>query len=145
MKGSPLHQLLIVVLFFGGLLLPMLTFSGKAPPAPEPVDHGHAHTQEERLVTAWATLHFAHPPLHLHLHQGARDLWHLDPTGETEFETELELGMSGDFAEIIAHVIWPANTPESVVELTLEPDGLEKRTRTAWGHKKLDTVLVFQW
>lgn len=145
MKVCPLHQLMIVALFFGGLLLPMLMLSRKAPPVPGPVDHGHVHAQEETLVTAWATLHFAHPPLHVHLHQGARDLWHLDPTSETEFETELELGMSGDFAEIIAHVTWPANTPESVVELTLEPDGLQERTRSEWGRTKLDTILAFQW
>jgi hypothetical protein len=32
-----------------------------------------------------------------------------------------------------------------VVELTLEPDGLDERTSSAWGRTKLDTILAFQW
>lgn len=144
MIGFPLRQLAVTAALFLGLLIPLAALSRRQPPAPV-LAIDHVHDVERTQITAWATLHFAHPPLHVHLHQGDREIWHLDPTDEKEFESEIVLGVGNGFAEIVAHVVWPAGTPESVIELTLEPDGMEARTISDWGHGKLDTVLMFEW
>ena len=145
MKGSPVRELVCVLLIFAALAVPLVSLTNREP---KPVVHlGHRHVRGGNAsnIVAWATLHFAHSPVHVYIHQSDRETWHLDPKGETEFEEEVTLGIHDGFIELIVHVEWPPDTPESVVDLTLEPDGLPAQSASAWGRAKLDTVMVFDW
>lgn len=148
MRGAPWLECVAVVGAFALLAVPVRKLVRDGETAAPTHVHAHAphgHHGGEAVAT-WATLHFAHPPSHVHLHQGDTDLWHFDPSGGgTLFDTEFPVRMSRGFAEIVAHVAWPKGTPESVVELVLEPDGRPRRTASAWGRGELHTVLVFQW
>ena len=146
MRARPVRDAAMVAALFATLLVPLVHLTGAdSVTASRPLKHSHVHGSPDKTVPAWLTLHFAHAPLHVHLHQGTHDLLHVDPSGETKIEQEIQLGLADGFAELIAHVDWPSNVQESIVEVTLEPDGLERQVQSAWGRSNLNAVLTFQW
>lgn len=145
MRGSPILNLVLVVACLGTFAAAIAALTGNAPAqmAPDPGTTGAEET------TACATvLKFAHPPGSAAVHYLGEPLWTSPADNEaTTFDFELQLP-----ADLAVHGIdlqltatWPTGTPETVAQLTLEPELLETATATTWAQGELDEVLTFTW
>jgi hypothetical protein len=149
MKGNPLWELAWVVLLFALLLPPMLhvTRSRDRQPAPIPMTTPPTTARPAIKVPTWLTLRFAHPPQTFSVHQGEIELWKgaADSPTTTVFEEEIVLPVTQGL-ELRVMVTWPENTPSTIAELTLEPDGFRAVSRSAWsGGHPLNAVFEFLW
>jgi hypothetical protein len=149
MRGSPLFNTVLVVL---GLALAAAGLAGltggraAAPGAAAMVD-GAGDAAVEADSVCPARLKFAHVPESVSVSHLGRELWGASGAGTAEFGFDLRLPatLAADGVDLLLSVRWPAGTPESVAELTLEPPSLDSRTRSAWGEGSLDEVLAFTW
>jgi len=92
-----------------------------------------------------ASVRFAHLPRQFTVRIGDAALWTLTPVTSSSVSKPLTLPWADQTVELFVDVEWPKGTPETVVELTLEPDHLEGLTRTVWGRESLSIPLHFTW
>ncbi len=93
-------------------------------------------------------IRFAHAPTEATLEAAdGRVLWSL-PDDRTQadlvWETEFEIVQSSDQAILLViKARWSEETPETAVELRIEPDGLPTQSLTSWGRGSLIKNLIF--
>ena len=46
---------------------------------------------------------------------------------------------------VLIHVKWPKETPETAIRIEIQPDFWESQAYTAWGYSKLHEAFTFQW
>lgn len=89
------------------------------------------------------SIRFVHAPKHfVVLHEG-KTLW--EGGGAIQKQTSVFLPLEDPRLELQVKVEWPSGTPESVLELTLEPDELIGQSRTLWGNGQAEAILTFEW
>jgi hypothetical protein len=142
MRGSIIKEVLLVFLFFGALLVPM-THLTRTPEVLLPVEELTA--AEVLLLPTWITIRFAHQPASVELLAGQYSLWSMKPVDALKSEREVGLYIPESLIELNVRVVWPDGTPQTVCELTLEPDGLAAQSLSVWGEGALDEILTFSW
>ena len=141
MKPWPIREGLIVVLLGLGLLVPLLRVTGTSTAGPAS-DSPDPETVE--IEHCYATIRTAHPLRQLEIRHEGTLLCQLDaPALEIEEEWDLSIGPTG--LELAVRATWPEGTPESVIEIRLEPDRLDRKSATLWGQGTLDDFMEFQW
>lgn len=141
MRGSIVRELILLILFFGVLLVPMTRLTGSRVPAAgveeaDPVVKGHP---------AWIRLRFAHLPERFRILVGETLLWQASAVEDVRLDRDIVLPLHQSLVELSVQVHWPPGTPETVCELILEPDGLAERRQSAWGESTLDEIMAFSW
>ncbi len=142
MRGRPLLEVFIFVLVWGALALPLwrLTAGG----------HAEVARQDEAApalsgVHAWAELRFAHAPEMARLVTGTNVLWEGRAPVALRVGVDVQLPLNEGRIPVEISVSWPADVGQSVVELTLEPDGLPAQSRRLWGNGQAGDLWEFQW
>ena len=140
MTRSPLTVTLLPLLPLAALALPLSrVLNQKAYQQTEPV-------QEEAtgpIVTADLFIKSAHPFERLSASIGDAT-WTFEPDDEVK-----EIHYPAQSAvTITVEVVWPPDTPESAVQITLEPlkpTGRPGRSHTFWGFSPLEDLVTFTW
>jgi hypothetical protein len=156
MRGWPIGEALALGAFLAFLLWPLHGFTfGRRPhpgpdPAPAPMTVSAATPPDSSgtdVVLVHASVRFAHGPERCVIRHEGVVLWEMDPATALRASRPLPLPLPGTAPsmELLVDVVWPEGTPDTVVELTLEPDGLEGVTRTAWGRGTFSGPLSFTW
>ena len=143
MKGNPFKELVLVAVFFLAMLIPMLRLTGLHADAPLlTVEDEHRIAV---LRESWATFRFAHRPEKCVLTVNGIALWTILAPEENRIDQSIPLPIEQDRVEVLVSVTWPEGTPETVCELTLEPDGLPGQQVSVWGSGSIEELLLYHW
>ncbi|MFT7512975.1 MAG: hypothetical protein ACI9QL_002183 [Candidatus Omnitrophota bacterium] len=142
MRGSIIKEVILVLLFFGVLLTPMIRLT-RTPEVLQPIEE--LTPLEVLLLPTWLTIRFAHQPVAFEILAGQHSLWSMNPADAIKSDREIALYIPESLIELNVRVVWPAGTPQTVCELTLEPDGLATQSLTVWGEGTLDEIMTFSW
>lgn len=140
MRTWPLTEAVVVAVLALLLLVPLLRVTGRDIP-------NEAQTNEpaspNAAVPCWITVRSPHPLTSLQLaHEGTVLL---KEANNTSFETSADLSIATTGIELAITATWAPGTPESVIEVTIEPDARDARISTVWGEETIDDILDFQW
>ncbi len=147
MRGWPSIELAALACALALVVLPLHAFTFGRRPAP-PGGHSlpaHVHPDDGAFRVIHASLRFAHPPQRFEVSVADQTVWSGRPGGMTRVAGRFEASLPDGFLDLRLEVEWPENTPESAVELTLEPDEMETRSRTVWGTGRLDANPTYSW
>lgn len=148
MRGYPPIQLFFLMLAFGAMAVPLarLTFAREKPvvAAVAKVEKETKHTPTQMRIR------FAHPVKSLSLKLGDREMLSNGTAGTATFTSPLEVNQDLDIPaegiEFIVSAEWPEGTPDTVLTLELEPDGLDSKSETRWSSgNQMTEVISFQW
>lgn len=146
MGGFPLVNGFVIAGLLCAALLPLTALTGREtqtvlPPAI------HDAASEASIRPGRGIVKFAHRPESIVLRHLDVVLWsqHECDTNEIEFEVGLPSFDPADGIDLLLEVQWPEGSPESVAQLTLEPDSLEGRSATVWGEGSLTEIVTFVW
>jgi len=149
MRHWPITEALVVLVLGLILLVPLLHVTGRE----SVVDNaGSAETGEPETAASnpeaarspsWISVRSPHPLANLRLSCEGETLIQTQSVNRVETAADLPIGRTG--IELLLEAAWPDGTPESVVEILIEPDTLEASTRSVWGEGTVDDILSFQW
>ena len=145
MRGFPLFNLLICLLLSGAMFLPLVLRATHIAPAAA-AQAASLPAEAVATMPVLVALKFVHPPQSLKLSAGGKVLteW-TNGSSELRWEQNAELP-KGPRLEFSLAVQWPENTPDTVAEVTVEPDGLAAKTQNLWsGGAAADEVMTFTW
>ena len=148
MRGFPLLNLLIALLFSGAVLWPLVHQStagtGRSTaPAPAPQnDAAPAATTSARI-----SIRLVHLAATVRLIDGNAVLHEWKPSPqELQLEESVRIPMNEQRTEFTVQINWPAGTPDTVAELRVEPDGLAARLTNLWSSGgSVDEVVSLTW
>jgi hypothetical protein len=145
MRGFPFFNFLLCLLLSGAVVLPLvLRATHIAPAAARQVSSQPAGT--EATMPVLVTVKFVHAPQSLRLSEGDKVLAEWQNTnGELRWENSVTAS-KGARLEFSLAMQWPENTPDTVAEVAVEPDGLATKTQNVWSSgAAADEVLTFSW
>jgi hypothetical protein len=131
MRGFPLLNFLLCLGLGLGVVAPLVwRATGTGAPVVMAV---HKEVAAGR-VEASVRVRCVHGPRMVSLRDGGVVLREWSGGGdEREFEERLAVPMDGGRVEFQVVVEWPEGTPDTVAEVTIEPDGLAAQTVNVWG------------
>lgn len=143
MRNWPPLQSLLVLIALGLLLIPLTSLTGKRNSVPSPVVHS-GESSPATAIEAHAILRFAHPPDRFTVLENGSPVWSVESnSGDTEFESDLQLKGDAGFVDLEIAVVWPAGAPQTVVEMEFIPEAYEAVVRTAWGTGEFQSSFTF--
>lgn len=144
MRGWPPLEVAWLALALGLALIPLYSFTAGRRPAEVAVQV--ASTPTETTVATWCEAKFAHPPRSVRLSHGTTVLWEVvQPAGQTKLKGKIQLPIPPEGVDLRLEAAWPEGTPETAVELILEPEMLDGQSRTVWGSGQVNQTLDFVW
>jgi len=136
MRGRPIIQWILFLAFWTCLALPVvLVTRGEQTIA-------RAQSSESSRVMTWVSLRFSADPSHFELLQDGNVLWREDPTEGSEFDNSFPVSIDKFGAEFILRSHMPA---AGAIEITVEPDERQQRSKTLWVDGDVDEILTFSW
>lgn len=146
MRGFPFLNLLIALLLSGAVLLPLVYRATRAAPALEPMENSVA-AEPGGNVSSHVSLRFVHAPVSVRLKNGGAVLheW-TSPAGGHRLEETVAMPFNDNRAEFTVQITWPASTPETTVEIKVEPDGKAARSVNVWSSGgSADELVTLTW
>jgi len=147
MKNSPLIDVSVIAGLLALLVWPILALThGEETSAPPPADL-HIHVAEQERLDAWLTVKASHAPDRLTLRSDGVVLWTMSRADrdELEWQERVELHLDDHVCSIQVEAVWDETVERTVVQLILEPDGLESESAVMWADSVLDNVVEFEW
>ncbi len=139
MRGFPLINAGIILLALAALMIPLVQLTSAPPAVQIEVDK----RPEETSTPITLSVRWAHRPEKLSVHHLGKVLWRW--SGEDDAECETSLPISSVGIDLLVTVEWPEGTPESAIELSVEPRALETQKGILWGEGATEEVLTFKW
>ena len=147
MRGFPFLNLLIALLLSGTVLLPLVYRATRMAPPPAEVAGSQGDSPDKGgAVSSHVRLHCGHAPSSVRLKNGEALLheW-ISPPGSILEET-LELPFNDNRTEFTVHAKWPEGTPETMIEIMVEPDGKAARVVNVWASgAAADELVTLTW
>ncbi len=147
MRGFPLLNLLIALLLSGTVLLPFVYKASRVVPIPAEVagPPGESLDHEGR-VSSHVRLRCGHAPSRVLLKHGETLLHEWGSPAGTILEETLMLPLTDNRTEFTVQATWPAGTPETVIEITIEPEGKAARMVNVWASgPAADELVTLSW
>ncbi len=140
MRGFPPIQIFLLCLMFGVIAVPLSHLTGETSNAKVVVTSSEAASS----INALLRLRFAHRPASLSLKVADQEAF--SAVGDSPMEAEVSLSALERGVDVFLVATWPEGTPDTVLTLEIEPDGLEVRSETRWSSSGgLDEVITFTW
>jgi hypothetical protein len=133
MRGFPLLNFLLCLALGLGCCGPLVWRATRvASPAPAAPDT-KAGTTSTPTLTSSVRIRCVHPPESIALTTAGQALhaW-TNPDHGLSFEDSIALPIEDLRTEFTVAIRWPDTTPETMAEITIEPDGLAARTINVW-------------
>lgn len=147
MRGFPLLNLLIALLLSGAVLLPLVYRATRIAPLADQAESPAAKENDGGAVSSHISLRFVHAPAGVRLKNGEAVLheW-ASPGGARLLEDTVALPFSDNRAEFTVQITWLPGTPETNVEITVEPDGKASRHVNVWSNAgAADELVTLTW
>lgn len=132
MRGFPLLNFLLCLALGLGCCGPLVwratrVVSPRAAPATQ------AGTTSTATLASSVHIRCVHPPESIAISTAGLPLhaWS-NPDHDLSFEDSIALPIENLRTEFTVAIRWPDNTPETMAEITIEPDGLAARTINVW-------------
>ena len=147
MRGFPLLNLLIALLLSGAVLLPLVYRATRVAPAPAEVTGQPGESPDKGgAVSSHVRLHCGHAPSSVRLRNGETLLHEWSSPPGSILEETLALPFNDNRTEFTVQATWPAGTPETVIEITVEPDGKAARMANVWASgAAADELVTLTW
>ncbi len=138
MRGNPLLHCILLALIWAGLAIPIrLVTSGQR------VKQVHDEADASAL-NAWVSLRFSHRPESFSLSQSGAVIWsNAAPNGARFFEEIVPV--RPDENEVELHVAGALTGDDAAVEVRIEADGYDPRSKTIWVSGQFDVPVRFSW
>ncbi len=146
MRGFPFFNLLICLLLSGAVLLPLVLRATHIAPRTATVEK-KTPAPSERTIRCVVTVKFVHAPQSLKLSAGDRVVadW-TNADEDLRWEESLDLPADGKRLEFSLAVKWPDKTPDTIAEVTVEPEGSESKAKNLWSSgAAADEVISLTW
>lgn len=149
MRGFPLLNLLAALLICGAVILPLVYRATEASRVSRMVtetDQAAASPSASPAINTHLSLRFVHMPQKIVLSCNDQPLLTREAPGTLTLEETIDLPIAESRAELQALITWPEGTPDTVVELKIEPDGIAGRTANIWSSgATADEIVTFSW
>ncbi len=147
MRGFPLLNLLIALLLSGVVLLPLVYRATRLAPAPvEATGQSGELLDKGGQVSSHVRLRFGQPPASVRLKIGEAVLHEWTSPAATILEETLMMPFNDNRTEFTVQATWPAGTAETVIEITVEPDGKTARVVNVWASGAMaDELVTLTW
>jgi hypothetical protein len=144
MRGFPFFNLILCLLLGTAVLLPVVLRATHTPPRPALAESGPDLV--ENTVNALVKVRFVHPPLTATLHPSGKPPLEWESRGLLLFEETVKLPFDSQRTEFSLLIRWPEGTPDTLAEVTVEPESLPSRTQNLWSSGgTADEVISFTW
>jgi hypothetical protein len=147
MRGFPLLNLLLSILVSGAVVLPLVHRATRVATPTAELPTRAQPAPESQSTHAHVSLRFVHPPQVVRLKSGDVILreW-IVSSPELLLDDSIALPFTDHRSEFSVEVEWPAGTPDTVIALTVEPDGLAARTNNIWSSgNRADELVTMTW
>ena len=144
MRGFPLLNLILSLLVCGLVILPLVR---RTSVVAAPVSSGPVQPSLVRTVSSLISLRFVHKPQMVRLMEGRKVLheWNDAPPG-MELSESVPLTLSEGRSEFTVQIAWPADTPDTMAEIKVEPDSMPPWSGNVWSNRAtVDEVLNIPW
>lgn len=139
MRGSPLREVLLVIMGAVILWFPLKSLTGK----PSVLEESELETGENLTADCWLDFRFSHPPLSVQILQGDQVLWKGDATLRQDADVLLQIKDAHLSFQI--QLEWPEAVEQGYAEITLEADNLPAETFGFWGSGVHPERLEMEW
>jgi hypothetical protein len=146
MRGFPLLNLLLCLALGLGCGGP-LVWRATRNPTPPPASNANQTAAPSGTITSLVRIRCVHPPLTISLSSQGQTLhsWE-NPDGGLSFEDSFALPIEDLRTEFTIALRWPDDTPETMAEITIEPDSLATRTINVWASSpSTEEVVSTSW
>ena len=147
MRGFPLLNLLLALFLSGVVLLPLVYRATRVVPATAVESARPDAPASADGIASHVSLQFVHAPVSVRLMNGGVVLkeWP-DAGGALLLEDAMKLPFNEHRSEFSVEIAWPAGTPKTMAEITLEPDGLAVRQANVWSDgAAADELVILTW
>lgn len=147
MRGFPLLNLLLALFLSGAVLLPLVFRATRVVPVAAVETARPEAPGAAEGISSYVSLRFVHAPVSVRLMNGGDVLkeW-ADAGGALLLDDTMQLPFNERRSEFTVAVTWPAGTPMTMVEITLEPDGLAARKVNVWSEgAAADELVTLTW
>ncbi len=141
MRGFPLINGALILLALGLALAPLWQLTNAQTETPTTTSEVTEHTK----VPTEVSVRYAHAPTKLTISHLGQDLWSATTANGINEGIELELPLPKEGIDLHVTATWPAGTPSTALEITLEPEALPEQSHVLWGDGSVDDILTFQW
>ena len=141
MRGFPPLEMAVLVALFAIALLPLVRLTGANASTSEQ-DRGSKTPVAE--LSVYGELRFAHRPTSVSLRHGSDVLVSKNLGAESD-SIDFEFNAPLDGCELSLDVQWSDTSPETAVEILLEPEGIDSQRTTLWGREALSEFVSFSW
>jgi hypothetical protein len=142
MRGFPLINGALILIALVVALIPLvrLTSAQRAElpttvPTPTP----------SQGIPVTISARYAHPPTQLVISHLGQELWSAASRSEIDEGVNLALPLPEEGIDLLVTAAWPNGTPNTALEITLEPESLREQSKVLWGEGQAEDVLTFQW
>jgi len=142
MKGSPLRELILVVLVGLFALWPLMKLTGRSGASGTVAEEPHSPEELQR-VESWLELLFSHPPKRVRVIEEGTVL--LDSGGELQADLDADLHLRDGVMQLELIIEWPDQVEQGYVELSVEPGNLPAAKAGAWGQGQQEELFEFSW
>lgn len=142
MKSLPILEAFFVLCLFGAVAYPLHVLTGSAPVQ---VESRAEEVADRSLVEGFISLRFAHPPQLVRLVDDDERV--VFETMNTDLLTRMDADVQlvveqGSTAELRIKAEWDTASPETAVEVRIEPDGADTFVKTLWATGALDARMT---
>ena len=147
MRGFPLLNLIAAILVSGAVALPLVYRATRSAEAPAATPAGTVVSAKPDGTPGHISLRFVHPPAVVRLKSNGKILreWKV-LTPALLLEDSIFVPLHDGRSEFAVEVQWPPKTPDTMVELSVEPDGHAARTANIWSSNgSADEIVTLTW
>lgn len=144
MRGFPLINLLLVLLLLGGMAVPLIMLSMDQDEGEKPIVSSVQEQSEVRPCKVSVRLVHQAESAQLMVGETVLHAWKFTEP-ELEFDVKLGLQFVDDGTEFEMQLKYAESVPETVAEITLEPEGHKEQKQNVWGNGETAETLHFSW
>ena len=145
MRGFPLVNAVVILLALGLVLVPLLSLTSSSPENTDLSRNEVVEPSGDQAVPVAISLRYAHRPGRVALSHLGKVIWQADAAGALERGAEVSLVIPPEGIDLLVHAVWLEGTPESALEITLEPEALPELSQVIWGRGEVEDVVTFVW
>lgn len=147
MRGFPLLNFLLCLALGLGCCGPLVWRATRVASPPATTRDTKADPASTPTLTSPVRIRCVHPPESITLSAAGQTLhsWS-NPDQNLTFEDSIALPIDNLRTEFTIAIRWPDHTPETMAEITIEPDGLTTRTINVWAtNPTTEEVVSTSW
>lgn len=144
MRHWPLAEVGVVIGLALILLVPLLRVTGQPAQRPNNPPPASSAVEVGDMTPCFVTIRSPHPLASVALANNGETIFRSEEAA-TRLEVDLAFDLSERHLELGILATWEAGSPESAIEVVLEPDAMDGRSVTLWGQEALDDIARFTW